>query len=81
MDKFARMLDKERDVGEKEICIEPKHHQAGFDHLAGHGILKAPIAGSIAHYEVSRVEQQHLVRRKEEMRKQSDGSALVQGSD
>jgi len=34
----------------KEICTEPKHHQAGFGHLAGHGILKAPIAGSIAHY-------------------------------
>src|SRR5260370_34063933 len=50
MDKFARLLDKERDVGEKEICTEPKHHQAGFGHLAGHGILKAPIAGSIAHY-------------------------------
>src|SRR5258707_2656191 len=50
MDKFARLLDKERDVGEKEICTEPKHHQAGFGHLAGHRILKAPIAGSIAHY-------------------------------
>ena len=49
MDMAARLLDKECSVGEKEIGTEPKHHQARFGHLARHGILKAPIAGSIAH--------------------------------
>jgi hypothetical protein len=68
-------------LAKKRSAPNQKHHQAGFDHLAGHGILKAPIAGSVAHYEVSRVGQQHIVRRQEEMRQQSARSALVQGPD